>query len=105
MKNNLSVTIPLIKKTKTPISSPGFLKWMAKKRNKKKQEKKILKRFFEIKNLIVKRNVFEKLYVFGKMRQAKRGRGWKKVTKNFWDTKGKEPPFVIKKWFFENANL
>jgi len=105
MKKKLSITLPLIKQTKTPISSPGFINWLANNRKKKKRRKKILQRFFEIKNLIVKRNIFEKLYVFGKMRQAKRGRGWETVTKNFWDTKGKEPPFVIKKWFFENANL
>ena len=105
MKKKLSVTIPPVKQTKIPTSSPGFLKWLSNKRKKKKRRKKVLQRFFEIKNLVVKRNVFAKLYVFGKMRQVQNGRGWETVTNNFLDVKGIEPPFVIRKWFFEEAIL
>ena len=104
MKKKLSI-LPPTRQTKSPIRSPGFLKWLGKKRKKKKWRKKVLQRFFEIKNLAVKRNAFARLYVFGKMRQVQSGRGWKTVTNNFLDVKGIEPPFVIRKWFFEDAIL
>ena len=92
-----------------PSKSPGFLRWLKTKRMKKRKRRKILKKIIikmnkriEKEAFIKKKEAFMKIYMFDKVKQHEREIRWEKICKNYFEIIGDPPPFVIKRWFFED---
>ena len=88
--NKLEIKIPK-RKSKVPIKSPRFLKWLKKKQQKRKQQQQQKRQQQERKRFNDKKIAFAKIKQYAK---------WNIIKKRFKLHAGTTPPYTIKDWFF-----